>query len=253
MKPSVAPKAGVLIAARYGFPPNRLELCGPGESRAILDYLAERTADRGLEEILRQFAGAYPYLTFIAAANEIPDPFDRRVVEAYWVGNDLLDRVRMTDFYRHLEERFGKRMPKRLFEAMLGQIPDGARPHHNFHVFAMPIRTGRVEIAHTLRTMDECRISWGTVRAVQGDEIVVERRPLVLRNDDLALGGAEVRTIRRGFQGKIFAEARPGDAVSIHWSCACEILTAAQLTHLKRETRVHLELVNRRHRLTFLT
>ena len=241
--------AGTLAAARYGFPPNRLDLCGPDEARAILDYLAARAADRGLEEILKRFAGAFPYLSFIAASNGITDPFDRRVVEAYWIGNDLLNGVRMEDFYRHLEERFQKRAPKKLFQAVLGQIPEGARPHHNFHVFAMPIRTGHVEVAHTIRTMDECRISWGTVQTVLGDELVVERRPLAMKGDDLGLGPSEPRTVRWRLSGKAFVTAQPGDVVSIHWGCACDRLTPEQLAHLRRETLFHLALANRRHRL----
>lgn len=243
---------GALVAARYGFPPNRLELCGPSESRAILDYLAARTSDRGLEEILKQFAGAYPYLSFIAASNGISDPFDPRVVDAYWVGNDLLNNVRMTDFYRHLEERFQKRAPKKLFQAVLGQIPDGARPHHNFHVFAMPIRTGHVEVAHTVHTMDECRISWGTVTAVMEDELLVERRPLVMRADELILGDSEIRTVRWRFDGKIVCSAGLGDVVAIHWGCVCDCLTVPQLARLRRETRHHLALANRKHRIAML-
>lgn len=241
--------SGTLVAARYGFPPNRLELCGPAEARAILDYLADRATDHGLEEILKKFAGAYPYLSFIAAANGIPDPFDRRVVEAYWIGNDLLATVRMGDFYRHLEDRFQKRAPKKLFQAVLGQIPEGARPHHNFHVFAMPIRTGHVEVAHTVQTMDQCRISWGLVNAVLGEELAVLRRPLVLRGDDLGLGDPEFHMVRWRFGGKAFVNVQPGDVVSIHWGCACDRLTPEQLARLKGETGFHLALVNRRHRL----
>lgn len=242
-------KSGTLLAARYAFAPNRLDLCGPDENRAMLDYLAEQASDRGLEQVLRQFPGAYPYLSFIAATNRIPDPFDRRVVEAYWVGNELLNNVRMEDFYRHLEDRFQRRFPKRLFEAVLGQIPAGAHPHHNFHVLAMPIRTGHLEIAHTVQTMDECRISWGTIKAVVEDELAVQRRPLVLRGDDLVLGEPEIRTVRWRFNGKAFLQAQPGDVVSIHWGCACDRLTGPQLLHLERETQFHLALANRRRRV----
>jgi hypothetical protein len=242
----------VLVAARFGFPPNRLELCGPGESRAILDYLAEGTSDRGLEHVLKQFAGAYPYLSFIAASNHIEDPFDPRVVEAYWVGNELLDHVRMADFYRHVEERFQRRAPRRLFEAVLGQIPEGARPHHNFHVFAIPIRTGRVEIARTLQTLDECRISWGTVVGTGADELAVQRRPLTMHDDDLTLGPEELRTVRWRFSGKTLCQARAGDFVAIHWGCVCDRLTPSQVLHLQRETEHHLSLVNRKHRIASL-
>jgi len=240
---------GTLIAAQYAFAPNRLELCGPRETGLILDHLADRTSDRGLEQALKQFAGAYPYLSFIAASNGILDPFDRRVVEAYWIGNELLDNVRMDDFYRHLEERFQRPVAKKLFQAVLGQIPEGARPHHNFHVFAIPMRTGRIEVAHTVQTMDECRISWGVVRGSVGDELAVDRRPLRLQGDDLVLGDPEPRMVRWRFNGKAVVDAGPGDVVSVHWGCACDRLNPVQLTHLKRETSFHLALANRRHRI----
>jgi Family of unknown function (DUF6390) len=236
----------MLLTARYGFPPNRLELCGPRDHPALLGYLAEQASDRGLEALLRQFAGMYPYLTFIAASNGIADPFDPRVVEAYWVGNALLDRVRMADFLRHVDDRFQHHAPRKLFEAVLGQIPDGARPHHNFHVFAMPVRVGQLGMDQALRTMDDCRISWGTVTAVVGDELAVARRPLVLRNDALDLGSPEPRLVRWRFNGKAVLRPRPGDVVSIHWGCACERLTGVQVGRLRRETLVHLALANRR-------
>jgi hypothetical protein len=239
---------GALLAAQYAFPPNRLELCGPPETAAMLDYLAEQTTDRGLEEILRRFAGAFPYLHFIAASNGIADPFDRRVVEAYWIGNDLLNGVRMSDFFRHLDERFQTRSPKKLFEMLLGQVPEGARPHHNFHVFAIPLRTGHVDAGHTLETLDACRISWGAVTAVLADELLVSRRPLVLDGDLLALGAPEVRAVRWRSGGKAFSPAAPGDTVAIHWGCGCGRLSDAQRRALERETLFHLGLVNRRHR-----
>ena len=74
--------AGALLAAQFSFMPNRLGYCGPDENRAMLDYLAAGYSDRGLEHILAGFAGAFPYYSFIAAANGLPDPFDPRVIEA---------------------------------------------------------------------------------------------------------------------------------------------------------------------------
>lgn len=60
-------------------------------------------------ELERQFEGADPYLELIARANRIADPLDRSVVEAYWIGNPLLDRVDMGALHRSLEERFRDR------------------------------------------------------------------------------------------------------------------------------------------------
>jgi hypothetical protein len=242
-------REGALLAARFSFMPNRLGYCGPEENRAILEYLADVHSDRGLEQILARFAGAFPYYSFIAAANGIPDPFHVNVIEAYWIGNALLERIEVADLWRHLEERFDKRFPARLLRSVLGQVPAGARPHHNFHVFSMPVRTGHEEIRHSLETMDACRISWGRVVADHGDTLLVERRALRLEGDDIVLGALEPWSVFRRFDGKTFLpEISPGDVVAVHWGCACYRLTHLQRRHLVHYTRHHLTLANRQRR-----
>jgi Family of unknown function (DUF6390) len=238
-------RAGALLAAQFSFMPNRLGYCGPEENRAMLDYLADGFSDRGLEQILARFAGAFPYYSFIAAANAIPDPFDPRVIEAYWLGNELLERVEVADLHRHLDERFRGRFPTKLLSSLLGHVPAGARPHHNFHVFSMPVRTAHQEVPHSLETMDECRVSWGRVVADHADSLLVERRPLCCAGEDIALGPPEPRHILRRFDGKTFLTAiSPGDVVAIHWGCACRKLTPQQVRYLAHYTRHHLALAN---------
>ncbi|MEO6208381.1 MAG: DUF6390 family protein, partial [Candidatus Limnocylindrales bacterium] len=77
------PIAGASLFARYAYPPNELGYCGPQDSRAVLEYGAAGVVDRGLVELAKGFAGAWPYLETIAGMAGIPDPLDRRVVEAY--------------------------------------------------------------------------------------------------------------------------------------------------------------------------
>ena len=242
-------RAGALLAVRFSFMPNRLGYCGPEENRAMLDYLVDQHSDRGLEQILARFAGAFPYYSFIAAANGIPDPFDARVIEAYWIGNELLEHVEVADLRRHLEERFNKRFPARLLQSVIGQVPAGARPHHNFHVFSMPVRTGHLELPHTLETMEECRVSWGRVAADHGDNVLVERPPLTLAGDDIVLGPPAPRSVLRRFDGKtLLTDVSAGDVVAVHWGCACYKLTARQQRYLEKFTRDLLALTNQQRR-----
>jgi len=245
--------AGALLAARFGLMPNRLGYCGPEENAALLGHVAEGRSDGGLEQILAKFAGAFPYYTFIAAANGIADPFDVRVIEAYWIGNGLLERVEAGDLWRHLEERFAKRFPARLLGGVLGQVPAGARPHHNFHVFSMPVRTGHLEERHRLETMDACRVSWARVVAAHGDTLLVERRPLRVEGDAVVLGAPEPGSVLRGVAGtQLVAEVAPGDVVAVHWGCACHRLEARQVRNLVHYTRHHLALANAQRRARVL-
>jgi len=233
--------------------PNRLGYCGPDENRAMLDYLAAGYSDRGLEHILAGFAGAFPYYSFIAAANGLPDPFDPRVIEAYWIGNELLEQIRLADLYGHLEERFSRHFPTQLWRSLLGQVPAGARPHHNFHVFSMPVRTDHQETPYRLEAMDECRVSWGRVVADHGDSLMVERRPLCFAGEDITLGPPVPRSVLRRFDGKaVVTDISPGDVVAIHWGCACHKLTTRQVRYLNHHTHHHLALVNAQRRGTVL-
>src|SRR4051812_3890145 len=120
---------GPVLFARYAFPPNSHGFCGPADSGALFDYGVARVDDRGLRELARQFAGAWPYLELIASATGLTDPLDRRVVEAYWVGTGRLNSVPTRAVGDSMEDRFryltGPRFP-RLTESVLA----GGVPHH---------------------------------------------------------------------------------------------------------------------------
>jgi hypothetical protein len=239
---------GALLFGRYAFPPNRLGYCGPDSAQELFEYVSSERADRGLVELERRFDGAYPYLRLIAGANGIADPFDRRVVEAYWIGNECLGHVDATSFHQSLDERFRPRIQPRDFEWLTSKLTLGTRPHHNFHVFEVYLRAGLMNDARAtiaVETMDACRISWGRVVSVDGAQLVVARRPLRLVEGKLALAGEEIVRVTRQLEGRGFADqAVPGDSVSIHWSWVCERLDDARLGRLAHETRRCLRLAN---------
>lgn len=239
---------GALLFGRYAFPPNQLGYCGPDDHVALFQYVAEQRPDRGLVELERRFEGAYPYLCLIAGANHLQDPFDSRVVDAYWIGNGLLEQVTAQDFYRSLEDRFRTRMLADQFRWMATKLEQGARPHHNFHVFEVYVRAGLMRddrAVAAIPPMDSCRISWGRVAEVDGGTLLVERPALEMRQGKLVL--SEPRPKRVGWQidGLGFVRTvKPGDVVSVHWDWACDILDADALCRLQASTRRYLTLAN---------
>ncbi len=237
------PLAGQLRFVHYAFMPNRLQYCGGDDNRTLLDYGTAEVVDPGLTPLLRRFTGALPYLRLIAGANGIADPFDSRVVEAYWLGNELLEGVEAGQLYDSLAERFGKQVAGSARQWLLSKAPAGARPHHNFHVFDIHSRVGEVE--NTLATMDGCRISGGKVLAVEGTELVVERQPLIQVEGKLALGPTQRTRVVRQVDARGFADAaRPGDWVALHWGWVCEVITPRQQANLAHYTQYHLAIAN---------
>ena len=241
--PPAAPPSGLLLFIRYAFMPNHLGYCGGNENEVLLEHAVEGRPDPRLAPLLVKFTGAVPYLRTIAAANGIGDPFDPRVVEAYWIGNELLDRVEAGDLYRSLEERFGKHLPASVRAQVLRKPPAGAKPYHLFHVLDVyrHLESDVVGMA----AMESCRISWGQVREVHGASVTVDRQPLLLVDGKLTLGEARAERVLRAFEGRGFADdVSPGDWVSIHWGWICESLDSRRLANLRRASAAHLALAN---------
>lgn len=241
-------KQGLLTCARYAFAPNYFKYCGPDQNRTIFQYCAAEDADAGLRELLEEFETLYPYLRFIAQANGIKDPFDPRVVEAYWVGNRLLEGVEKAGFAGHLldTQQLKKRLSAKSREWLLTKIPQGAQPTHAFHVLNVFTRTGHHTVPHTVDTMDQCRINCGRIVRREGDFFAVLARPLVLKNGKLALGEPAERLVRAAHKKTVLpVRAQTGQWVSFHWGWVCDALTDRQRRNLVQHTLLNINLANK--------
>jgi hypothetical protein len=252
--------AGPLLFARYGYPPNALGYCGPGDTGGLLELGAtsdsrnggnrskdERTAVRDIAARARSFDGAWPYLELIAAANRIPDPLDPRVVNAYWIGNVLLDAVTPALLGSSVESRF-RRRAGRGWDKLTEALPELCRPHHSFHVFAVYPWIGLLRAGHVnepLRVLDQCRIRWGVVEEVRGDLVLVWSRPLAWDGVRLVYGPARLETATLASGGLGFVKGlRPGEWVSLHWDWVCDRVTDRQRRALRHYSALSLAAVN---------
>ena len=98
-------------AARYSLVPHELGFCGPNQdcTRIFQDYLDDQDNDKKkIKDLLKKFPAVYFYCKQIAKANNLGDPLSDRVLEAYWIGNDLLKKA---------------------------QYKNGGYPHHSYHVW----------------------------------------------------------------------------------------------------------------------
>jgi hypothetical protein len=222
--------------ARFALPPNRLGYCGPAAGAELAAYAAE-PGERGLRELAAGFEGAYPYLQLLAGANHRPDPLDADVVEAYWIGNELVDRVPVQALGAHIDDRFRRRAGTS-WRHIGDSLPAGVA-NHSYHVLhVMPwaglLRDGIVD--EPLRIVDRCRISWALVLAgATGGQVPVRRTPLVWSGSRLVHGAPVVELVETPFG------VEAGDVVAVHWDWICERLDARQLAWLRRLTDRQLQ------------
>lgn len=246
---AVAQASGPVLFARYAQPPNRLGLCGPDGAPAALAGAADAD-ERELRDLAAGFEGAWPYLQLIASDGGIGDPLDRAVVESYWLGGGLADRVRPRAFHRDLTTRFRPRATAADWRVLESSLEAGAHPMHAFHVLEVYPRVGLLRgggPGSMIETIDACRIRWGRVEAILDDRLLVSSRPLVLRSGRLVLGEPRVEPVAawRSRDG-LLGGARKGDEVAVHWGWACDILSPGQRQRLVTATSAALARANER-------
>jgi hypothetical protein len=233
--------SGPALFGQYAFPPNVLGYCGPTDS-GLTEGLVTADATAELRHVVQQFEGAWPYLELIGGCTGM-DPLDPMVVEAYWIGNTLLDRIDTQVWGNSVDGRFRHRAGTSW--ANVGNGIVGGRPNHAFHVFCVYpwvglLRSGYAD--HALEVIDRCRIRWGRVVSVAGTNAVVECRPLVWNGEEVSLGAMASETVRRSVYD---APINSGDTVALHWDYVCQVLSSSQITRLKQETARHMGIANR--------
>lgn len=225
--------AGALRFARYAYPPNELGYCGPEGARAMLAPGA--VAD--IERRARQFDGAWVYLEFLAEQLGTDDPLADEVVEAYWIGSDLVDRGPTQALLERLEARFVGQAGGTWRDSI-----HRARAHHSYQVFevypwAAMLRAG-LPPGPAVSVVDRCRIRTGTVTALDGEWLTVTSRVLGWTGDRLLPGAPEAERVRWSVDGlSLLDPPSVGDVVALHWDWVCDVLTADQITRIESRER----------------
>ncbi|HKZ90305.1 MAG TPA: DUF6390 family protein [Thermoplasmata archaeon] len=231
--------SGVQLGARFSLATNRLKYCGPSDAEAVLlEAIVTGTGLDAARSALARFEALNPYLQVLADLHG-RDPFDVDVVEAYWIGNELLDEVPREAFLRILKGLRRNGLPPRVAGRLAANIPDGALPHHMFHVAYVGVGAVTGKVATTLENMDRCRPSWGRVVRRDASRLRVERSALVLDDGRFALGPPTERSFE--YDARILPDVAPGDTVALHWGWPVLRLSAGRVDRLEAYTRRSLD------------
>jgi Family of unknown function (DUF6390) len=243
-------KEGLLFHAKHAYMPNKLGYCGPDDRGRILEALERSSGGEKLVSTLTEFEAAYPFLKLIARSTG-RSTFDYAVPEAYWIGNGLLDRVPVPEFYRFSANELRGKDPREVMR-VFRTLRDAPRPHHSFYVMSTYASSSVADgpslsnenASKIAGLVDSCRVSWGTVKTIGDDSLVVEYRPMEMRRGKFVLGGPKKKTVKYNPQVGSFSSLRAGAVVSLHWDYACEVLTPRQVRNISRYTQWDMDSVN---------
>ncbi len=233
---------GVRLAARFSLTTNRLRYCGPAEAAPVLyRAITDGTGLSEAGEALSRFEALYPYLEAIAHHTG-RRPFDEEVVEAYWLGNRLLDDFGAEEFRGILRALSARGLPTFVARELADGLPPHPIPHHVFHVAYVGVGAVTGHVATTLANMEACRPVWGTVRGLGAGRLDLDQPTLEVTDGELRVGPVERRSV--AFDPRFFSGLAVGDAVAAHWGWAAVRLEPAQLSNLVRYTALALEQAN---------
>lgn len=255
-KPGTVPDsthAGAWLFARYAYAPNKLGYCGPSDSAAVLGYGATGSATSAaagdVRALAKAFHGAWPYLVILARLAGIDDPLDSRVVEAYWLGGGVGSTVDAREFGTELLATIGPQAGH-YWKHLTPEILAEAAPNHCFHVFGVypwSRLLGPTGFEQPLNVIDNCRIRWGTVLAVDDGELEVECRRLTWSGTELGLSEPRTERVTLSADGLSFLNGvEPGEQVALHWDWATDWLTGEQVEVLHQTTLAQIEATNQR-------
>jgi len=228
---------GLKLASIYGLKPHELGFCGPqvaAKQKILRGFVLGKISEKEAQAVLEKFEGAYQYYKLIAESNGIEDPFDEKVIRAYWVGNKLLDKVKVEDLRQMVIEKFSYAglLPKEVAEEKAKAISEKAIPHHSLHVYVIGSVTGKVDL-NDLVMKDLCRVSWGKVLEINEDKIIVEYRSIV---GDKKIGWSELKRKVVDWDKNILPAVNIGDRISFHWKLAIQILSKEDIINLEKYT-----------------
>ena len=235
--------SGAALFARFAFPPNSLGYCGPADSGLMRELVP--AGDELTEEwrrVITAFDGAWPYLELIGTSLD-RDPLESEVVEAYWLGTPLLEKIDLLTLGNSMEDRFRARAGLD-WEKVSDALNSGGRPSHAFHVFCIYPWVGLLRsgvVTQSLQVLERCRVRWGTVVGRAGERLLVESQPLTWDGRSLALAPDQVESALPPVDDDPIV---PGDLVALHWDYVCQRLTPGQHRNLMRDHSRHLSMVN---------
>lgn len=232
-------------AISYSLRPHELGYCGPCDKdvsqKKLKDYMmGADVPEAEVRKLLDEFKGAVSYYKLIAEKNKIADYYDEKVIEAYWLGNELLDKIKVEDIVAMARREFvgPKLLTKEKMEEKINRFPQAGVAHHTFHIFFIGAVTGRVKL--TGDTRDKCRPAWG--RVLETDE---KQNKVKVKTKNFF--PKETETEMEINWDKIFVpELSVGDLVSFHWGRVSEKITEKEMENLKKYTMINYQALIKR-------
>jgi hypothetical protein len=223
------------IDARFALGPRQLHL-RPDEidsaSRILVDAAMGRMVVGG-EEVLKKFPHLDAFQEVLGRMVGM-DPYDPRVQEGYWIGNNLLKRALGKKVGMELVNCYRRHNLPSFYLTELERLSlQKVVLHHNFQVTQISVLDSG-GLRGSLVAVNNCLVRLATVNGVESGQ--AEIQSVELRKKHVGYG-LERTTERVSVDLGMVGELQEGDKVAVHWGAVAMKLDKKQSEQLEQWTK----------------
>jgi hypothetical protein len=227
------------LESRFSLPPNSLGYCGRNSAasefkKCIIDGKCE-----GIEKEVENFIVLWPYLKTISQVTNLPS-LSYEVIEAYWIGNDLLKKFK-PEHYDLLLENFKKQgVPDFFVEELRQKRPKIFIPSHLFQVLHVGVGKASGAVPFDINSINNCTIRWGKVEEINKNKALINLTSLkIINKSDSTNIKYQMSNIKEEipFNLKLVPDLKSGTTTAVHWDQVIKILTKEEEQKLSSWTR----------------
>ncbi len=224
------------LASLFSYSPNHKGYCGRDSAGDVFTRCIAKGECGKVSLELKHFIVLFPYLKTIATLAGL-SPFDYKVIEAYWIGNKLLETIPLSGYNILLKEFAKQGVPSWLIKTLRNKKPSRFIPNHLFQVLHVGVGQASGSVPFDIQSVNSCMIRWGKVVAVKAEgEIVMSLKQLTQSKK-----GYKLKSIKEVVSTEAcpFFKPKIGDLVALHWGHVVKKLTqleAKNLTYWTKQT-----------------
>lgn len=234
------------LVSRFAFKPNQLHYCGADSANKKMYRCITEGKCKNIGQEIKTFMALYPYLNTISTVHKL-SLLDERVVEAYILGNTLLNKFTSDDFETHLGYFETQGVPKFFTDELRDKFHNSQMPfipHHSFNVLFVGVGNVTGAVKYNIDNINNCLIRWGTVVSQHEKKNKIHLKTFKLIVTESIFEAVEVDE-EVSYLPEIFPDISVGDSIAMHWRDAMIVLNKTQTKQLETYTNKVIDSYNK--------
>lgn len=201
------------LASLFAYSPNSHGYCGLESASAAFSKCIKHGSCNTVAKELKSFITLYPYLKTISRIRKLQF-YDYKVIEAYWIGNELLKDFPISGYQMLIREFEKQGVPKWLTKDLSKRYPKKFIPHHLFQVLHVGVGQASGSVPFNIKSINDCMIRFGDVKSLQKDYLVASINGLQKNGSKYELKKGDVKI---HINDALFLKPKIHSRICIHW------------------------------------